>query len=83
MISCQVSLYPLKTCEPVQPVREAVRIIEGSGLYHRVSDMSTIIKGKREEVMDLLSAIQEEMDLKGVSYTMVITISNICGCEAE
>jgi len=42
--------------------------------------MSTIIKGEREAVMGVLEEIQRRMEEKGVRYTMVVTLSNTCGC---
>jgi uncharacterized protein YqgV (UPF0045/DUF77 family) len=45
-----------------------------------VNEMSTIIRGEREAVMGVLEEIQRRMEEKGVRYTMVVTLSNTCGC---
>ena len=42
--------------------------------------MSTIIRGERKAVMGVLDEIQRRMEEKGVRYTMVVMLSNTCGC---
>lgn len=81
VVSCQLSFYPLCTKECTAPVKEVVDLIEESaGIVSSVNDMSTIIKGGRKTVMTLLEDIQKRMEEKDIQYTMVITLSNICGC---
>ncbi|NLO25810.1 MAG: hypothetical protein GX114_06675 [Clostridiales bacterium] len=81
IVSCQVSFYPLYTKECIAPVKEVVGIIEKStGVSSSVNEMSTIIRGERGAVMGVLEDIQREMEEKGIRYTMVMTLSNTCGC---
>lgn len=80
MIACQISFYPLNTLDTSIPVKKVVEIIEASNLDAQVNDISTIVKGKRDDVMDLLKEIQDKMDEESCHFTMVITLSNICGC---
>ena len=80
IISCQVSFYPLYTAYPIPMVKEAVEMMESSDLDVQVNDMSTIIKGRNDQVMALLTRIQNRMNEKKCEFTMVITLSNVCGC---
>ncbi|MGI6697270.1 MAG: hypothetical protein GX918_01540 [Clostridiales bacterium] len=81
VVSCQVSFYPLYTEDCIVPVKEVVDIIGKSDcISSSVNEMSTIIRGEREAVMGVLEEIQRRMEEKGVRYTMVVTLSNTCGC---
>ncbi len=81
LISCQISFYPLYTVDCISSVKEVVSLIEANtGITCSVNDMSTIVKGERGAVMKLLEDIQQRMEEKGIRYSMVLTISNSCGC---
>ncbi|HZX47249.1 MAG TPA: YkoF family thiamine/hydroxymethylpyrimidine-binding protein [Clostridia bacterium] len=81
IVSCQVSFYPLYTEDCIALVKEVVEIIAKSdGVSSSVNEMSTIIRGERKAVMGVLDEIQRRMEEKGVRYTMVVTLSNTCGC---
>ena len=84
IVSCQVSFYPLYTEDCITLVKEAVGIIEkNGGVSSSVNEMSTIIRGERKAVMGVLDEIQRRMEEKGVRYTMVVTLSNTCGCSVS
>jgi uncharacterized protein YqgV (UPF0045/DUF77 family) len=80
IMSCQLSFYPLYTTNCKNNVNKVVEMIEESGLYCQVNDMSTIIKGEGSKVMKLLDQIRQRMDKDNISFTMVAVISNVCGC---
>ncbi len=81
-VSCQLSLYPLCREDCTGPIKEAVDLIESNTqVSSNVNEMSTIIQGERKEVLRLIESIQQRMEEKGVQYTMVLTLSNICGCD--
>lgn len=83
-VSCQMSFYPLCTVDCIDPVNDVVDLIKSSrSVSSSVNDMSTVIKGRRKDVMQLIEDIQRHMEDKGEQYTMVLTISNICGCNVE
>ncbi len=84
LISCQMSLYPLCVEDCITPIKDVVKLIDDNRhISSKVNDMSTVIKGERKAVMQLIEDIQRRMEQNGVQYTMVLTLSNICGCEAR
>ena len=80
LITCQLSFYPLNTNDTTTIIEEVLDNIRMAGLDTQTNDMATIIKGERHRVMELLNSLQDMINNKGCNYTMVITISNICGC---
>ena len=81
LVSCQLSFYPLNTTDTVSPIKTVIKIIERSGLHTEVNDMSTIIKGDGQKVLNILSDILKRMDEDKIGYTLIVTMSNVCGCE--
>lgn len=81
LISCQMSFYPLYTEDCIPIVKKVVGVIKKNGrVTSSVNDLSTIIKGEREAVMELVDDVQQRMDEENIRYSMILTISNSCGC---
>ncbi|MCX7880088.1 MAG: thiamine-binding protein [Ignavibacteria bacterium] len=80
IITCEISFLPLLTTEVNRYVGEVVNIIAKFGLKHEVGLISTIVEGSPESVYDLLKEISLRMGIK-VKYSMIIKVSNFCGCE--
>jgi uncharacterized protein YqgV (UPF0045/DUF77 family) len=51
-----------------------------SGLEYNIGEMSTIIKGSKLDVLNLISSIYDLMSPK-CSFVIDIRISNTCGCD--
>ncbi len=80
IISCQIAYFPIDSQNYSDDIKEVLNLIKISGLEYNIGDMSTIIKGEPERVMDLINNIHSRMSSEGRNYTMSIMISNICGC---
>lgn len=79
-LSSQIAYFPIDSQNYLNDIREVLNLIKSSGLEYNIGDMSTIIKGEPEKVMDLINNIHGRMSSGGRNYTMNIMISNICGC---
>lgn len=80
VISCEISFLPIQSNNYVAEVEEVIRIIRSYDLEVIEGLMSTTVLGKPETIFDLLANIFERMN-QHTKFTMVVKISNICGCE--
>jgi len=77
MITCQFSLYPIRT-ERIGPIlEEALEEIEAMGLTHQVGSMSTEVQGDEEQVFAALKAAFARAATHG-NVVLVATVSNAC-----
>lgn len=81
VISCQISFYPLNTKKVNAEVRRVINIINESKLDYESNAISTIVYGKATEIYQLLAEITLKMNENNTKFSMVINISNSCGCE--
>lgn len=79
VISCEISFLPIQSNDYVAEVEEVLRIIKSYDLEVIVGLMSTTVRGEPTIVFDLITNIFERMN-QVTKFTMVIKISNICGC---
>ena len=79
-MSSQIAYFPIDSQNYLNDIKEVLNLIKSSGLEYNIGDMSTIIKGGPEKMMDLINNIHSRISSKGCNYTISIMISNICGC---
>jgi len=77
MITCQFSLYPLRTKEVGEILEEALKEVEALGLNYKVGSMSTEMQGSEEEVFAALRAAYARAAEHG-EVVLIATISNAC-----
>lgn len=79
-LACQMSLYPLGKDNYTAIIKEAVAVLEGSGVEVEVNAMSTIIRGEEEAVWQAVRRLFQVAAERGEAV-MVMTVSNRCGCK--
>lgn len=77
--ACEISFLPIESSNYANDVKQVITIIEESGLEYSVGVMSTFIRGRSENIFRLLSEIYDALD-DACSFSMVVKISNLCGC---
>lgn len=77
MVTCQFSLYPLRTERIGTILEEALEEVEALGLNYKVSTMSTEVQGSEEEVFAALRAAYARAAEHG-EVVLVATVSNAC-----
>lgn len=80
MISCEISFLPIQSKDYTSDIEEVLRIIRNYDLEITVGFMSTTLRGDVRLIFSLLAEIFEKMNQR-TKFTMVVKISNICGCE--
>lgn len=78
--SCQLSFIPIQTENYISDIDKVLGLIIDSGLEHSIGEMSTIVRGNKSEILNLISAIYDMMTDK-CSFVMDIRLSNTCGCK--
>lgn len=79
VISCEISFLPIQSNDYIGEVEEVIRIIRNYDLEITEGLMSTTVRGEPAAIFDLLTNIFERMNQR-TKFTMVVKISNICGC---
>ena len=77
--ACELSFLPIVSDKYSRDVKTVLDIIENSGLEFEAGSMSTLIRGSSEKIFSLLSQIYDSLD-DSCSFSMVVKISNLCGC---
>jgi uncharacterized protein YqgV (UPF0045/DUF77 family) len=78
--SCQISFTAIGTEEYINNINQVLEIIKDSSLENKVGYLSTVVIGKTDKVLDLITDIYQTMD--GIcDFTMDIKLSNLCGCK--
>lgn len=77
--SCQLSFVPIQSENYLNDIELVLEQIKASNLEYDIGEMSTIIKGSKTQLMELISCIYDQMSVK-CSFVMDIKLSNICGC---
>lgn len=62
MTVCQITYLPFFTENVHEEVDEAIAFIEQHDLKVKVGDLSTTVKGDREEVLAMLAELYKKMD---------------------
>ncbi|MGI6711814.1 MAG: YkoF family thiamine/hydroxymethylpyrimidine-binding protein [Bacillota bacterium] len=78
--SCQISFLPIGSIDYFEEIGQVLGIIRDSGLEHDIGILSTVVRGEKSLVFQLIKDIYENMD-NHCRFTMDIKISNLCGCE--
>ncbi|MDF2520516.1 MAG: hypothetical protein K0R84_1144 [Clostridia bacterium] len=77
--SCQLSFIPIQSESYLEDIDTVLHVITASGLEYNVGEMSTIIKGNKARILNLIDDIYERMSVK-CSFVIDIRLSNTCGC---
>lgn len=79
IISCEISFIPIQSPNYIEEVEKVLEIIKLSGLQYEINVFSTIISGETEHILNLIGKIIEYSN-KTTKFTLVVKISNTCGC---
>ena len=61
IVNVAIQVLPVsKNIHPYNIVDKAIEIIQNSGLNYKVCPFETVIEGKLEEILQLISKIQDE-----------------------
>ncbi|NLY70798.1 MAG: hypothetical protein GX076_03840 [Clostridiales bacterium] len=78
--ACEISFLPIQSSNANADVNKVIELIEQSGLEYSVGAMSTLVRGQKDIVFNLLEEIYAKMD-EECKFVITAKISNICGCE--
>jgi uncharacterized protein YqgV (UPF0045/DUF77 family) len=78
--SCQLSFIPIQSEDYLSDIDMVLKEIVASGLEYSIGEMSTIIKGSKHDILNLISNIYDSMTAK-CSFVIDVRISNTCGCD--
>ncbi len=77
MVTCQFSLYPLRTEQIGEILVEALKGVDALGLSYEVGRMSTELQGSEEQVFTALRVAFERAAEHG-DVVLVATVSTAC-----
>lgn len=77
--ACELSFIPMGNSGGSVPVHKVLGLIQDSGLAYESGAMSTLVRGPRHKVFELLEDIYVVMDTE-YKFVMTTKISNACGC---
>lgn len=77
--SCQISFIPIQSESYIADINIVLDMIIASGLEYSIGEMSTVMKGSKLEILNLISNIYDLMAHK-CSFVIDIRLSNTCGC---
>lgn len=80
--SCQLSFIPIQGEDYLYEINMVLDIIKASGLEYGIGEMSTVLKGSKIEILELINSIYDLMSPK-CSFVMDIRLSNTCGCKSK
>ena len=78
--SCQLSFIPIQSENYLEDIDIVLKEIVASRMEYSIGEMSTVIKGSKLNILNLLSNIYDIMEPK-CSFVIDIRISNACGCD--
>lgn len=76
-VALQVSLYPLRQMDIIEPIDKVIEIFKSYGLETHVGSMSTLVYGEDEKVFKALQDAYKKASEFG-EFVMVATFSNAC-----
>lgn len=76
-VAIQISLYPLRQMDIIEPINSVIEIFKSYGLETHVGSMSTLIYGEDEQVFKALQDAYKKAAEFG-EFVMVVTFSNAC-----
>jgi uncharacterized protein YqgV (UPF0045/DUF77 family) len=77
--SCQITFTPIGSNNYIEDINKVLEIIKSFSIEYDVSILSTVVRGEKNRILDMISTIYNTMD-DICSFTMDVKISNICGC---
>ncbi len=77
----ELSYYPLGVRDVKGSVESILEILMASGLSHETSAMSTVVRGEIGDLLSLIEAIHRSADERDEAFTLVMKLSNSCGCK--
>ncbi len=76
-VAVQLSLYPLRQMDIVEPINTVIEIFKSYGLETQVGSMSTLVYGEEEKVFEALREAYKKATEFG-EVVLVATFSNAC-----
>ena len=80
--SCQLSFVPIQSKDYLADVERVLDLIKTYELEYCIGEMSTVIKGSKAKIMELISRVYDLMSPK-CGFILDIRLSNICGCRGK
>lgn len=77
--ACEISFIPMESSDAIDHVKKVINLIKTSELEHKIGAMSTLVRGDRNKIFQLLKEIYINMDGK-CGFVITAKISNTCGC---
>ncbi len=79
-IACQLSYLPVNSADLTREVEEVLSIIKSYFPECEVGELSTVVKGSRTLVFQMVDDLFQKMDSRGNKFNIQMSLSNICGC---
>ncbi|CUS76537.1 YKOF-related Family [Candidatus Kryptonium thompsonii] len=76
-VALQISLYPLRQMDIIEPIDKVIDVFKSYGLETHVGSMSTLVYGDDEKVFKALQEAYAKASEFG-EFVMVATLSNAC-----
>ena len=76
MITAEVAVYPLKTNDASNVIKNSIGSLQNSNVNFDVNSMNTVITGSKDEVFKSLETMFTKAETSGGEINMVITVSN-------
>ena len=74
MITCQLTYLPFSTEQIANEVNEVIDFIDNYEVEYRVGDLSTTVKGEKDEVLRLVRDLYEAFDEAGKVFRLHIEL---------
>lgn len=77
MLSCEVSLLPLKTADSDQIINQSIAAVKQTGVKHEVGNQSTYMYSENPaDIWKGLQAIYHVAEEAGTEFSLMINLSN-------
>lgn len=73
-MKCQLTYLPLATDEVDEQVEEVIDFIDGYDLDYNVGELSTLVEGAHEEVLDLVGDIYSTQNDNGHQFRLHVEL---------
>jgi len=81
--SCSLALYPLGMEKYEKVISNSIlKLYNLKSLEINVGDMSTVLKGDKEDILQAIDILSEEANNSG-DFLLNINLSNVCGLTCD
>ncbi|MDX1671330.1 MAG: YkoF family thiamine/hydroxymethylpyrimidine-binding protein [Balneolaceae bacterium] len=71
---CELSYLPLATEQYKEDVEGMIDLIKQYDLESEVGELSTTVKGDRDEIMDMIDEVYQTMDDRGKNFRLHVEL---------